>query len=227
MPRPGIPSQGFAAALPHASAFARKLRRDKRPLKSGWRVQESRKTKRFRSPRRSASRSRRRRPATCRSSSRSFRRTWRHCQEAVRRRAVSRSQSSGRSDRRPIPCCMSGSRPRGPSSPKIAGFQIGGGGGIRTPGTRERTTDFESAAFVHSATPPGRRTAGPIGRARTGMGAMLPRPPEEVKPPYPFPAAVTATPAPCPFGRARRQVCCARPRPPRPAGRACRHPKPS
>jgi hypothetical protein len=30
------------------------------------------------------------------------------------------------------------------------------GGGIRTPGTRERTLDFESSAFSHSATPPER-----------------------------------------------------------------------
>ena len=30
------------------------------------------------------------------------------------------------------------------------------GGGIRTPGTRERTLDFESSAFSHSATPPKR-----------------------------------------------------------------------
>ena len=30
----------------------------------------------------------------------------------------------------------------------------GGGGGIRTPGTRERSTVFKTAAFDHSATPP-------------------------------------------------------------------------
>ena len=30
----------------------------------------------------------------------------------------------------------------------------GGEGGIRTPGTRERTVDFESTAFDHSATSP-------------------------------------------------------------------------
>ena len=34
----------------------------------------------------------------------------------------------------------------------------GGGGGIRTLGTRKRTTDFESAAFDHSATPPGKHS---------------------------------------------------------------------
>ena len=45
MPLPGIPSQGFAAALPHASAFARKLRRDKRPFR---RERRRSKTKRFR-----------------------------------------------------------------------------------------------------------------------------------------------------------------------------------
>ncbi len=33
-------------------------------------------------------------------------------------------------------------------------LKIGGEGGIRTPGTRKRTTDFESAAFDHSATSP-------------------------------------------------------------------------
>ena len=33
-------------------------------------------------------------------------------------------------------------------------FWIGGGRGIRTPGTRERTTVFKTAAFDHSAIPP-------------------------------------------------------------------------
>ena len=39
--------------------------------------------------------------------------------------------------------------PRGPSG-------IGGGGGIRTPGTREGTSVFKTGAFNHSATPPER-----------------------------------------------------------------------
>ena len=146
MPLPGIPSQGFAAALPHARRFLP-------TLESGWGVKESSKTRRFRVPRRTASRSRRRRPVNGRSSSRSFRRMWRPCQEAGRRRAVRRSRSSGRSARRPIPCCMSGSRPRGPSWPKIAGFQIGGGGGIRTPGALASTHDFESCAFNRTLPP--------------------------------------------------------------------------
>ena len=33
-------------------------------------------------------------------------------------------------------------------------YRYGGEGGIRTPGTRERTIDFESTAFDHSATSP-------------------------------------------------------------------------
>ena len=33
---------------------------------------------------------------------------------------------------------------------------VGGEGGIRTPGTRERTIDFESTALDHSATSPKR-----------------------------------------------------------------------
>ncbi len=43
---------------------------------------------------------------------------------------------------------------------------LSGGGGIRTPGTRESTTDFKSAAFDHSATPPafGRALIYPVGR---------------------------------------------------------------
>ena len=38
----------------------------------------------------------------------------------------------------------------------IISLDNGGEGGIRTPGTRKRTTDFESAAFDHSATSPDR-----------------------------------------------------------------------
>jgi hypothetical protein len=34
------------------------------------------------------------------------------------------------------------------------GFSIGGGKGIRTPGTREGTTVFKTAAFDRSAIPP-------------------------------------------------------------------------
>ena len=33
--------------------------------------------------------------------------------------------------------------------------KVGGERGIRTPGTRERTIDFESTAFDHSAISPG------------------------------------------------------------------------
>ena len=33
-------------------------------------------------------------------------------------------------------------------------YMCGGEEGIRTPGTRERTIDFESTAFDHSATSP-------------------------------------------------------------------------
>ena len=36
----------------------------------------------------------------------------------------------------------------------VKGEFSGGGGGIRTPGTRERPTVFKTAAFDHSATPP-------------------------------------------------------------------------
>ena len=38
--------------------------------------------------------------------------------------------------------------------PACAGQFIGGGGGIRTPGNRKATPDFESGTFNHSATPP-------------------------------------------------------------------------
>ncbi len=38
------------------------------------------------------------------------------------------------------------------------GFEmLCGGRGIRTPGSRERTTVFKTAAFDHSAIPPGRK----------------------------------------------------------------------
>jgi hypothetical protein len=36
---------------------------------------------------------------------------------------------------------------------------VGGGRGIRTPGPRERTTVFKTAAFDHSAIPPGAKLA--------------------------------------------------------------------
>ena len=39
----------------------------------------------------------------------------------------------------------------------LAGPVSGGEGGIRTPGTREGTTDFESVTFGHSATSPSER----------------------------------------------------------------------
>ncbi len=37
----------------------------------------------------------------------------------------------------------------------IGFVMVGGGRGIRTPGPRERTTVFKTAAFDHSAIPPG------------------------------------------------------------------------
>lgn len=40
-----------------------------------------------------------------------------------------------------------------PASPGFL-FNDGGGGGIRTPGKREPTSDFKSGALNHSATPP-------------------------------------------------------------------------
>ena len=42
-----------------------------------------------------------------------------------------------------------------PKNPHMAGFlSSGGGGGIRTHGTEDRTLDFESSPFDHSGTPP-------------------------------------------------------------------------
>ena len=44
------------------------------------------------------------------------------------------------------------------------GSMCGGEGGIRTPGTRKRTIDFESTALDHSATSPKQ-----IGKIKLGL----------------------------------------------------------
>jgi hypothetical protein len=59
-------------------------------------------------------------------------------------------------------------------TPRIAaGPMPGGGGGIRTPGEREPTSDFKSGALNHSATPP--QSGYTLVGAR-GMSSFLPRP---------------------------------------------------
>ena len=53
---------------------------------------------------------------------------------------------------------------------------FGGGGGIRTPGTHKSTTDFESAAFVHSATPPHRVHMWLVAASQSSARSANPRP---------------------------------------------------
>ena len=58
--------------------------------------------------------------------------------------------------------------------------EIGGGGGIRTHGTRKGTTVFETAPFDHSGTPP-RPAGGPF--AAPGRRRRVPERPTPGKPP--------------------------------------------